>query len=168
MLEPSRHERDGHPSVVIRHFSMPSVADFKAGAGHVFYEIGKTSIATTLRLKLRPIQGDVCAELLSSGECAKLYIRFATNCAVDRIIVRAARRVSAHPGHDPSRKGNQTDFRLTLFRFIGASRPLSSRAGRKRENRKPCCRPDNVWAPARSTFQFSDRDAIPAAHCRLG
>ena len=35
MLEPSRHERDGHPSVVIRHFLIPPFANFKAGAGHI-------------------------------------------------------------------------------------------------------------------------------------
>jgi hypothetical protein len=45
MLEPSRHERNGHPSVVSRHFLMPSLANFKAGAGHGFSdEIGETSI----------------------------------------------------------------------------------------------------------------------------
>jgi len=49
VLEPSRHECDGHPSAVIRHFHMPSFANFKAGAGHVFSdEDGETSIVTEL------------------------------------------------------------------------------------------------------------------------
>ena len=36
MLEPSRHEGASHPSVVSRHFHMPSFANCKAGARQVF------------------------------------------------------------------------------------------------------------------------------------
>jgi hypothetical protein len=49
MLEPSRHERNGHPSVVCRHFLMPSFANFKAGHGFSD-EIGETSPVTKVSL----------------------------------------------------------------------------------------------------------------------
>jgi hypothetical protein len=49
MLEPSRHDRNGHLSLVSRHFLMPSLATFKTGAGHDFSdEIGETSKVTEL------------------------------------------------------------------------------------------------------------------------
>jgi hypothetical protein len=54
MLEPSRHERNGHPSVVSRHFLMSSFANFKAGHGFSD-EIGETSIVTRVGVKLRQI-----------------------------------------------------------------------------------------------------------------
>ena len=48
---------------------MPSFANCKAGAGHVYSnENGETSIVTSSCLKLRPIQGEVCAELLTSRD----------------------------------------------------------------------------------------------------
>jgi hypothetical protein len=61
---------------------MSSFASLKAGGGHVFYEIGfyeinETSIVTELMSKLRPFQGEVCAELLSSELARSVYPRTA-------------------------------------------------------------------------------------------
>jgi hypothetical protein len=47
-------------------------------------------------------------------------LRFAPNRALARNIVRAARRISAHAGHDPSREGTLTAFRLALIQIFGA------------------------------------------------
>jgi hypothetical protein len=76
MLEPSRHERDSHPSVVRRHFLMPSFANCKAGAGHVFSnENGETSIVTELWFKVTSNRSRSLCRIALTGK-AKAHFRF--------------------------------------------------------------------------------------------
>ena len=90
LLEPSAPEKDGHRAhdAMVRAcpgvrkaephelgfngwlFLMPSFANCKAGAGHVYSnENGETSIVT----ELRPIQGQVCAELLTPAKRKRIF-----------------------------------------------------------------------------------------------